>query len=190
MARILPRIPEVYASIFGIRCWRGAQPDRSDVQDSYDSLARSATSELPGAATVLDILSDLPGVATHGDVQPNNVLADDRDVYVVDYESYGPNLPAIDIARFACNPAFHMTHDQRSELAREMFAQLAVCGFPVASYEQYSAACVYWAVSCASYFQMVCGRTEASDTALPEYELLAPRPLKVAAETWGNQSAW
>lgn len=188
VASVIPRLAALYATITDPSPLAKAD-DEADgtLYKSWAEVAHLPSAEgLPEPAVVERILLDVPRYAIHGDFQPSNVLVDESGPLVVDFESYGPGIPATDIAKMAYNPLLAIDDADRGALADEMLGALENRGVPRVELRQFAASTVLWAVSCAAYFQTVRAASPESEIAAPEVVPLSTRPLELAATLWNR----
>jgi len=183
--RHLPAIPTLYASLIGMDGPRRPRDRSASLKRGYGQVGGvSDTARLPRPEVVLSLLDAMPSFPTHGDFQPSNVLAGSGSLLAIDFESYGWDIPALDVARTAYNPLLPLTVTERMELAEEMLAQIVSKTGVATSSRQFAAACIFWAVECASYFNTILHGAEESVSWFAEARSLASEPLVLAAELW------
>lgn len=185
--RHLAHVPAIYTALVGLRSLRPSRNHARRLVKHHAMIASSPEAEgLPAPSVVIQIVEGMAEMPVHGDFQPANLLADAATLRVVDFESYGPDVPAVDVARIAYNPLLPLDAYERSDLAAEMLYGLS-CQWGVAtSSREFAAACVYWAVTCAGYFRKVVA-AHGREGALPaEAPVLATRPLALAADLWNR----
>lgn len=179
-------VPDLYARSMGGPAASPSPITTEEFGRHYARVAdRPGCAGLPGAEEIVAILRSRPHVPVHGDFQPSNILTDGQGtVVVIDFESYGRGLPAIDVARTALNPLLDLTYEQRHLFAQRMLEAIEAGGYPPIDPLGYAAACAYWAVCCTAYFSGIIAADPAVIAVSPEVAVLATEPLEICAELW------
>ncbi|MEJ2579783.1 MAG: phosphotransferase, partial [Kineosporiaceae bacterium] len=142
---------------------------------------------LPHPSVVWPIVSALPARTVHGDFQPSNILLGGNGPMAIDFESFGLDVPALDVVRLAYNPALGVDWGTRGALAADMLDHLAHDDGAVAiTPRQTAACCVLWAVSCAAFFTRVLADQPQVVSHSPEVLMLATEPLRMAVRLWNQ----
>jgi len=182
----LERIPALYGTLT-TGPTVAAPPHEKYLSAWNEVQPRSAHLGLPSPAQVLQITSQLPAMTVHGDFQPSNILVDAQRLVAVDFESYGPDIPALDVARLAYNPLLDVDLPERDALAQQMLDDLHTRGTPRTSRRELAACCVLWAVACARYFWQVQRDQPDAEQHSPEARVLATVPLQFASRLWHQE---
>src|SRR5665648_860491 len=182
----LQTVPDLYTAL--TTGSPGAPPSHEAYWSAWTAIGSTAQHpDLPDPDQVLQITSTMAALHVHGDFQPSNILmAGDRPV-AVDLESYGPDIPALDVARLAYNPVLDLEAGERDALAWQMLDRLHFHGAPRTSARGLAACCVLWAVTCARYFQGVLRDQPDAAQHSPEVKVLATAPLQLASRLWHQE---
>lgn len=182
----LGSIPSLYAATTtGQLTVAPAHPEYPSAWARLDG--RDECAHLPSPQDVWPIVAAMPARHVHADFQPSNVLLDGNRAVVVDLESYGTDVPALDVARMAYNPVLDLDDGERDALAWAMLGRLEAIGLPPVSRRELAACCVVWAVSCASYFTRVLATQPDALDHSPEAAVLSTEPLRMATRLWHQE---
>lgn len=182
---VVSRIPPLYEAVVGLRSCHAGHGRGARLKRHYSTIRNLIqVNELPQEAVLLEVLENLPELPVHGDFQPSNVLVNKGSLTVVDFESYGPGLASVDVARMAYNPLLPFDAIERAELTAEMLARIAFRFGVKVSPRQFAASCVYWAITCSSYFTRV--RELSSEAPSADILTLSTRPLELASQLWNE----
>lgn len=181
----LEAVPTLYADLLDLRSVRPSRDYRARLAHHVRSLAGvPQLHDLPSEKVIADLVDAMAEIPVHGDFQPSNILVDDETL-VIDFESFGLGVPAVDVARVAYNPTIDLSAPERSALAAEMLDRVRAKTGVQTSALQFAAACCYWAITCAGYFSTVAA-DDPSAARSSDVALLSRRPLDLAAELWNE----
>lgn len=186
LRRAIPGIPGLYASMtMGSPTAAPAHPEYRLAWSQMSRLPECA--QLPVPDEVWPIVGRMAARHVHADFQPSNVLVGPSGLTAVDLESYGPDVPALDVARMAYNPAFDLDDGERDALAQGMLDRLEFDDRLHVSRRELAACCVMWAVTCAAYFTRVLATQPDVLMDSPEVAVLAREPLRLASQLWHRE---
>ncbi len=182
----LAAVPALYSSLSTGH--PGRAPKHREYPLAWRELeGRTDSRGLPPPSVVLPIVSTLPAHAIHRDFQPSNILIGDNGPVAIDFESFGLDVPAMDVVRLAYNPALRISWNTRGVLAADMLDRFAYeHGALAISPRQLAACCVIWAVSCAAYFTRVLADQPQVTSHSPEVPMLSTEPLRMAVRLWNQ----
>jgi len=77
-------------------------------------LAMLSSSERRNLPRLMNLLSSATQIPCHRDFHPRNIMVSERgDIFLIDFESYGNDNPAIDVARMCFNSSFAFSFHTR-----------------------------------------------------------------------------